>query len=99
MYKCPHCGKPGIGYIRKHFIGLWLPATCKSCGKHVHNDGLKAVLATLPLILCVLISSAIADVSKAYMVMGAGMAMMILLNIFWVPLVKEKREPKKATRV
>jgi hypothetical protein len=91
MHRCPYCGKPGIGYIRKHFIGSWLPATCRVCGKKVHNDGLKAVLATLPFIVCIFGSAAIAATSLAYGVIAAGLITMILLNSFWVPLVKDKK--------
>jgi endogenous inhibitor of DNA gyrase (YacG/DUF329 family) len=95
MYKCPYCGKPGIGYIRKHFIASWLPATCRECGKKVQNDGLKAVLATLPFIACVLASSAFADSAQAFKVTGIGLAIMLLLNAFWVPLVKDKVKKEK----
>ena len=35
MYKCPHCGKPGISVWRKLFLGPIFPTTCKQCGNKV----------------------------------------------------------------
>lgn len=35
MYKCPHCGKPGISVWRKLCLGPLIPTTCKQCRKEV----------------------------------------------------------------
>ncbi len=35
MYLCPHCGQPGISWLRKLFLGQAAPATCKACGQKV----------------------------------------------------------------
>ena len=35
MYKCPHCGMPGISVWRKLNIGLYNPTICKQCGNKV----------------------------------------------------------------
>ena len=35
MYKCPHCGKPGISVWRKLCLGPLIPAICKQCGNEV----------------------------------------------------------------
>jgi DNA-directed RNA polymerase subunit RPC12/RpoP len=35
MYKCPHCGKPGISVWSKLTIGLYNPTICKQCGNKV----------------------------------------------------------------
>ena len=35
MYACPHCGEPGIGLVRKMFLGPVVSATCRSCRRKV----------------------------------------------------------------
>ena len=50
MHICPHCGQPGIGILRKHFIGAAVPATCNNCGEKVFNENKKALIAVAPFI-------------------------------------------------
>lgn len=33
MYRCPHCGQPGISYLRKWWSCAAAPAQCKRCEK------------------------------------------------------------------
>jgi len=88
MHKCPHCNKPGIGYIRKQFIGSKVPATCRACGGKVHNNRLKAILATLPFVVCWITARVFLDVSLFYWVLAPGLLAMVLLTSLWVPLEK-----------
>jgi len=91
MYICPHCNKPGIGYVRKIFIGLRFPATCKACGRKVHNNGLKAMLATLPIPVSWVVTEFFLDKSLFEWLLGIGVITMVLLTSFWVPLEKESK--------
>lgn len=35
LYDCPHCGKPGISFLRRSFLGPAVPATCRACGHKI----------------------------------------------------------------
>ena len=44
MYKCPHCGKPGISVWKKLTIGMYNPAICKECGNEVSVPYISALI-------------------------------------------------------
>lgn len=92
MHLCSHCKKPGIGYIRKQFIGSKLPATCKECGGKVHNNRLKSFLAIIPFIVLWLLARFYLEYSFFYWVSVSGIIITILLMALWVPLDKDKDE-------
>ena len=47
MFKCPHCGKPGISVWRKLTIGLHTPAICKECGNEVSIPFTSLIILTI----------------------------------------------------
>lgn len=51
MYKCPHCGKPGISVWRKLWLGPAIPATCKQCGNKVGVPYSSAMFVMIPFII------------------------------------------------
>lgn len=55
MYKCPHCGKPGISIWRKLCLGPLFPTTCKECGKEV-GVPYSSVLLVIPFIIAMVLA-------------------------------------------
>lgn len=47
MFKCPHCGKPGILVWRKLTIGLYNPAICKKCGNEIRVSYISLIILTI----------------------------------------------------
>lgn len=55
MFKCPHCNKLGITFIRKMFLGPFLPTTCKYCHKKV-SVPYSSLLLVIPGIIAIIIT-------------------------------------------
>lgn len=88
MHECPHCNKPGIGIIRKLFIGPKNPATCHACGGKVFNHPKKASVAAIPVLLSMIIQKSITDGSLIVWMLLSGLSLSLWLTEFWVPLEK-----------
>jgi hypothetical protein len=52
-YKCPHCGRSTISWLRKMCLGPALPATCSSCGGKV-GVPYTTMLVGIPLVVCLM---------------------------------------------
>jgi hypothetical protein len=84
-YKCPHCGEPGISFLRKTCLGPAWPATCTLCGKKVGVPYI-GMLAVIPLIAGVLGSDLVEPLAlKAGLWVGGAVAM-ATVHMLWVPL-------------
>jgi len=56
MYKCPHCGKPGISVWRKLCLGPLIPAICKQCGNEVWVPYSSAMFVMIPVIIATVLT-------------------------------------------
>lgn len=89
MYQCPHCGKPAITFLRKAFLGPGAPVPCRACGKTVKvafPDWLKSTLPGAAVMIAALFFDS--DL-MVYGLSLIGLALMIGLHVWLVPLVKE----------
>ncbi len=85
MYKCLHCGKPGISTIRKLFLGPAVPATCKNCGKKVGVTYRSISLGLLPFLVPVLVFY----LSGAMVLVLASFLLWCYVHLKWVPLIRK----------
>ena len=86
MYKCPHCGEPGVSKLRKLSLGPGLPTTCQVCGKKV-GIPYWSMLVYLPFILLTVLSI---NLFESLMVKIAIFIVILLLisiiQMLWIPL-------------
>ncbi len=89
MYACPHCGKSGISFIRKMFLGPAIPATCNVCGKKIGVPWLRSLLAVVPIfVICNFLTSIYQDTAIKIIVWSLGGVVVLTLYSKWVPLEK-----------
>lgn len=89
MHICPHCNKPGVGKVRKIFLGPGKPAVCKSCGGKVINDFVKAHIAVIPLYLSTASLFLLDDRIVSYTAIAISLPVSYALTTYWVPFVKK----------
>lgn len=85
MYKCPHCGQPGISKIRKMFLGPGLTITCKACGKKVGVPH-TARLAGIPCYVALFAAVIIELWTVKILLLSSGSLAWIVIHMKWVPL-------------
>jgi hypothetical protein len=83
---CPHCGKPGISFMRKMCLGPAVPATCKACGKKVGVPYIAATLAIVPFIVAIIASYLVESFMVKAGLLIAGAIAMSIIHMRWVPL-------------
>lgn len=87
MYKCPHCGKPGIPVWRKLFLGPLLPTTCKQCGGEV-GVPYSSILYILPFMAAwVLTMNYIDSIEIKVAILAALTIIMVAVYLKFVPLI------------
>lgn len=89
MFKCPHCGKPGISPLRKVILSPGLLATCNSCGGSSstrYPSWLSAMLpGTILMIAAMFADSDLVEWSLSIF----GLILMIIIPFLFTPLHKE----------
>ena len=85
MYKCPHCGEPGVSKMRKMFLGPAIPATCKACGKKV-GVPYTAMLAALPFFIAIVASAFVESFLVKASLWIAGLLVLSVIHMLWIPL-------------
>ena len=85
MYKCPHCGEPGISKVRKMFLGPAVPATCKACGKKV-GVPYTSMITVLPLGIAFIAASFIEPLAVKALLVIAGFLVSSVSHMLWSPL-------------
>lgn len=87
MYKCPHCGEPGISKIRKLFLGPAVPATCKACGQKVGVPYTVMIIA-LPFLIALGLSVSVESFMIKVAIWIVGFLLMSTIHMLWIPLEK-----------
>ena len=86
MYKCPHCGQPGILWLSKMFLGPIRPTTCCACGQKVGVSW----KSMFPVILIVVVLPAVFLNSPSPYIRAASLITATVLATcavsFWCPL-------------
>ncbi len=85
MYKCPHCGQPGISKMRKMCLGPARSTTCKACGERV-GVPYTSMIASIPFFIAVIASLFIGSWAVKIILWFAGFLLMSVIHIKWVPL-------------
>ena len=88
MYMCPHCGQPGISFLRRAFLGPLIPATCISCGKQIAIPWGRSFLAVAPFILALVATAFVPSLELKLLLWIAGAVAMFALFYRWVSLIK-----------
>jgi len=87
MYKCPHCGKPGISVWRKLFLGPLVPTTCKQCGREV-GVPYSSVFMILPFMAAMALVIIYVDPVAIKVAVWAALAIiMIVVYLKYIPLI------------
>ena len=85
MYRCPHCGQPGISWLRKMCLGPPIPATCKACGRKV-GVPYTAMVALVPLLIAIAALSFVDSWAAKAVIWIAGVVAMSAIHMLWIPL-------------
>jgi len=88
MYICPHCGKPGITWLRRAYLGPAIAATCRSCGKKIGVPWGRSLVAFLPFFVVSVVAPLLPGLPLQLLVWVIGAGAMFALFYRWVPLVK-----------
>jgi len=86
MYKCPHCGQPGITVLRKSCLGPALPAHCRVCNKPVGVPWGRSMLALSPLFVSLMYSAVDPFAFKSLLAIAVGFTISLTIGLKWVPL-------------
>lgn len=86
MYKCPHCGEPGISKLRKLSLGPALPATCQVCGKKVGVPYSSMLAMFLPFLIAMIAVSFIDSSITKIAVLAVALLVGTIIHMKWVPL-------------
>ena len=88
MYKCPHCGKPGISVWRKLSLGPLIPAVCKECGGEV-GIPYYAMLIVIPFIAVMILALMYLDSTLLKVVVFVVLTLiMSFIYLKFIPLVR-----------
>jgi hypothetical protein len=89
MYKCPHCGKPGIPVWRKLLLGPMVPTTCKKCGGEV-GVPYSSILIILPFMAAMALAIIYIDPVEIKVAIWAALTIiMIVVYLKFVPLIRK----------
>jgi len=87
MYKCPHCGKPGIPVWRKLCLGPLVPTTCKQCGREV-GVPYSSVLLVIPFIIAMVLAMMYLDsVMWKVVILVVLTLIMSVVYLRYIPLI------------
>lgn len=87
MYKCPHCGMPGISVWRKLNIGLFIPTTCKQCGNKVGVPGYAGAFIAIFTIALVSVAFLVDSIMLKIVIWVVVVLIMGGIYLKYVPLV------------
>jgi len=82
---CPHCGKQGISFLRKLFLGPAVSTKCKVCGNKVGVPYL-AVLAIIPFLGSIVAAQFTETFMLKVVLWIAGFVVMSIIHMRWVHL-------------
>ena len=88
MYTCPHCGQPGLSFLRRAFLGPLIPASCVSCGKSIAIPLGRSLIAIAPFVLAILASALVPSIELELLLWVIGAVAMLVLFYRWVPLIR-----------
>jgi endogenous inhibitor of DNA gyrase (YacG/DUF329 family) len=87
MYKCPHCGKPGIPVWRKLCMGPIISANCKQCGREV-GVPYSSILYILPFMAAMVLTIIYLDPIEIKVTVWVALTIIMLaVYLKFVPLV------------
>jgi len=87
MYKCPHCGKPGISVWRKLFLGPLVPTTCKQCGREV-GVPYSSMLLVIPFLIAMTLAMMYLDsVMWKVVILVVLTLIMSVVYLKYIPLI------------
>lgn len=85
LLDCPHCGNPGVSFLRKMYMGPAISAACRSCGKRV-GVPYTAMLAIIPLLVVGPVALAVESHALGAVLLIAGFTAMSYIHMCWIPL-------------
>jgi len=86
MFRCPHCGNPGISSLRKAILSPGLLATCKSCSG---SSGIRYpswLVAMLPGTALMIVAMFVESGAMEWSLNIIGLALMIVIPCMFTPL-------------
>jgi hypothetical protein len=87
MYKCPHCGKPGISVWSKLNIRLFNPTICRQCGNEV-GVSYSAIFIIVPFTIAFILVLSYIDFIVLKIAISIAMALLMsFVYLKYVPLV------------
>ena len=98
MIECPICHKPGISAWRKSCLGPAVPTRCKQCGKKVGVPYSGAMIAILPFIVSILISSFVDSLFLKGLTILIGIIIMSVAYMKYVPLINMEQKQSENKR-
>ena len=87
MYKCPHCGKPGISVWRKLTIGMYNPAICKECGNEVRVSYTSMVVLAIFTVGFITVLSFVDSIILKIPISIVMASLSLFLYLKYVPLI------------
>ncbi len=91
---CPHCHRPAFSAFAKLSVGSKRPRQCEQCGEWVKVPQLQSskamLLCTMPVVFLDLILNLWGYRISFLLMLLLVLIPMILLFIFWVPLIKSE---------
>ncbi len=90
MYACPHCGKPGISFWRKMFLGPAIPAKCRACGKLVGVPWSSMILLIPVFALAILAGYAPSFWLKSFLIL-CSFVVAIAWSL-WTPMIQHEEK-------
>ena len=89
MFRCPHCGKPGISPLRKAILSPGLLATCTACNG---SSGIRYpswLTAMLPGSVLMIAALFVASEALEWGLNIVGFLLIVVIPFFFTPLQKE----------
>ena len=90
MYRCPHCQKAGIPWMRKAIISPGLLATCQACGQASTARYFSWLVAMIPGSILMIIALFVSTSVTEWTLNIVGIILMILIPMWFTPLHKDE---------
>ena len=87
MFKCPHCGKPGISVWRKLTIGMYNSAICKECGNEVSVSYTSMIILAIFTIGFITVLSFVDSIILKIVISVVMVSLSLFLYLKYVPLI------------
>src|SRR2546421_9782670 len=86
-FACPHCGKRGISFPRRLFLGPAVPASCRACGQKVRVPS-SSGWTVLPFLILNGLAINTGSMALTILVFITTAVMTIFYQLKFVPLIK-----------